>query len=82
MLVLAVEVPSPSTRRIDLTVKRSRYEAAGCPSYWVVDSDGPSITTWDLRNGAYVESSHASRDEELEVSARYPLTIVSARLLD
>jgi len=30
--LLAVEVLSPSTRRIDLTLKRSRYEAARCPS--------------------------------------------------
>lgn len=32
--LLAVEVLSPSTRRIDLTLKRSRYEAAGTVSYW------------------------------------------------
>jgi len=35
--LLAVEILSPSTRRFDLTVKRSRYESAGVPSYWVVD---------------------------------------------
>jgi Uma2 family endonuclease len=80
--LLAVEVLSPSTRRIDLTLKRSRFEAAGCPSYWVVDPEGPSITTWELRNGVYVESASAARDEELEVCAPYPLTIVPARLMD
>ena len=80
--VLAVEILSPSTRRIDLTLKRSRYEAAGCPAYWVVDPDGPSITTWNLRNGVYVESAHASGDQELEVGKPYPLTIIAARLLD
>ena len=32
--VLAVEVLSPSTKHIDLMLKRSRFEAAGCASYW------------------------------------------------
>ena len=41
--MLATEILSPSTRRIDLLLKRSRYEAAGCPAYWVVDPDEPSI---------------------------------------
>jgi Uma2 family endonuclease len=31
---LVVEVLSPSTRRVDLLLKRSRYEAAGVPAYW------------------------------------------------
>ena len=59
--VLAVEVLSPSTRLIDLTLKRSRYEAAGCPSYWVVDPDLPALTVWELRGGGYVEVGHAER---------------------
>src|SRR5262245_1672259 len=35
--VLAVEVLSPSTRRFDLMLKRSRLESAGCEHYWVID---------------------------------------------
>lgn len=46
--LLAVEVLSPSTRLIDLGLKRARYEAAGCPSYWVVDPVAPSLTAWQL----------------------------------
>lgn len=53
--VLAVEVLSPSTRLVDLNLKRARFEAAGCPAYWVVDPDVPSITAWALRDGSYVE---------------------------
>ena len=80
--VLAIEVLSPSTRRVDLTLKRSRYESAGCPSYWVVDPDGPSITTWELRDNEYVDPAHAAGDETLEVTAPYPLAFSPARLLD
>ncbi len=45
---LVVEGSSPSTRSFDLLLKHSRYEEAGCPSYWVVDPGGPSIVAWDL----------------------------------
>ncbi len=71
--VLAVEVLSPSTRRIDLTLKRSRLEAAGCASYWVVDPDAPSITAWDLVDGAYAEVTHVEAGAVLD--AREPFTV-------
>jgi Uma2 family endonuclease len=53
--LLAIEVLSPSTRLVDLNLKHGRYEAAGCPSYWVVDPDEPSLRAWELRDGSYVE---------------------------
>ena len=36
-LVLAVEVLSPSTRRKDHVLKRSKYQDAGVQSYWIID---------------------------------------------
>ena len=64
--VLAVEVLSPSTRRIDLTLKRSRLEAAGCESYWVVDPHEPSLTAWQLANATYVEVAHVVGNETFQ----------------
>jgi Uma2 family endonuclease len=80
--VLAVEVLSASTRRIDLTLKRDRLEAAGCASYWVVDPDAPSITAWRLHEGRYVEVATTTGDEPLTTDQPYPVTITPARLLD
>lgn len=79
--LLAVEVLSPSTRRYDLLLKRSRYEAAGTPSYWVVDPDEPSVTAWELRDGVYAEAGRAAGDEALELTAPYPVRIVPAELV-
>ncbi|MEI2777650.1 MAG: Uma2 family endonuclease [Tetrasphaera sp.] len=79
--VLAVEILSPSTRRIDLLLKRSRLEAAGCPSYWVVDPDVPSIIAWDLRDGGYVEVGSAAQDEAVTYELPYPVTIRPADLI-
>ncbi|MCA1824619.1 MAG: Uma2 family endonuclease [Frankia sp.] len=79
--LLAVEVLSPSTRRFDLMSKRSRFEAAGAPSYWVVDPDGPSIRAWDLRDGRYVEISYVERDAAFEATAPFAVTVVPATLV-
>jgi Uma2 family endonuclease len=85
--LLAVEILSPSTRRIDLTLKRARYEAAGVPSYWLVDpvdplSVGLSLTVWELEGTAYVETARAVGDELLEIDRPYPVRVVPDRLAD
>jgi len=80
--LLAVEVLSPSTRHIDLTLKRARYEAAGCTSYWVVDRDGPTLTAWELRDDAYVEVAHVVGDEQFAATAPYDVTFSPTQLLD
>jgi Uma2 family endonuclease len=61
--LLAVEVLSPSTRHIDLSLKRTRYEVAGVRSYWVVDPLAPSLVAWRLVGGEYVEQAHVVGDE-------------------
>lgn len=78
--LLAVEVLSPSTRRIDLTLKRSRLEAAGCACYWVLDPLAAELTAWELVDGAYVEVAHLRGDETWTTARPYPLT-VSAKTL-
>lgn len=80
--LLAVEILSPSTRLIDLNLKRARYERAGVPSYWVVDPDGPRLVGWELRDGAYVEVADVSGDAEWVAGSPYEVRIVPARLLD
>jgi Uma2 family endonuclease len=45
-LLLAVEVISPSSVRIDRVVKRDFYLDAGVPEYWVVDVDARIIERW------------------------------------
>ncbi|MBB3040900.1 Uma2 family endonuclease [Nocardioides soli] len=80
--LLAVEVLSPSTRHIDLGLKRSAYEAARCPAYWVVDPEDPSVTAWELRGGEYVVAGTATGAETLTLAAPYPVSITPERLLD
>jgi len=80
--LLAVEILSPSTRRFDLTLKRSRFEAAGVASYWVLDPVELTLTAWDLVDGRYVEVADISGDEAFEATHPFPVVVVPARLRD
>ena len=80
--LLAVEVLSPSTRRVDLLLKRDRFESAGLPSYWLVDPDEPSITVLELRGGSYQEVARVSGAQSCEVTQPFPVRLVPAELLD
>jgi Uma2 family endonuclease len=80
--VLAVEVLSPSTRRIDLTLKRARLEEAGCASYWVVDPDEPAVTAWELRGGEYVEAARARGEERFAATRPFDVAFAPTDLRD
>ncbi|MFZ5872163.1 MAG: Uma2 family endonuclease [Actinomycetota bacterium] len=79
--VLAVEVLSPSTRRIDETVKRARYEAAGCPAFWAVDPDPPSLTAWTLEGGRYGEPVVVQAQDTWTATAPFTVTVRPAELV-
>lgn len=80
--VLAVEVLSPSTRRFDLMLKRSRFESAGVEHYWVVDAAEPSITAWSLIDGGYAEPQRVIGDDQLVVTEPFDLRIAPSELVD
>ena|SRR5437870_5615099 len=50
---LAVEVSSPTTRRVDLTRKRDLYERFGVPEYWFVDLDADRVEVYRLEGDRY-----------------------------
>ncbi len=66
--LLAIEVLSPSTRGIDLLLKKDRLERARCPHYWVVDPDEPSIIAWRLVGDAYRLVAQATGDRPFETA--------------
>lgn len=79
--LLAVEVLSQSTRRIDQLLKRDRFAAAGVPSYWLVDPAGPSVTVLELDHGTYREAQVAHGEELVRVTAPFPLEFRPVDLL-
>ena len=45
-LALVIEVLSPSTAHYDRHLKRKRYQRAGVPEYWLVDTEGSQLERW------------------------------------
>lgn len=45
-LLLAVEVPSPSSARADRFTTRRRYQAVGVPADWLVDPERRCLEGW------------------------------------
>ncbi len=80
-LALAVEILSPSTRRKDMVLKRSKYEDAGVASYWIVDPAEPSFVAYDLIAGSYVEVARASGSDTAEVTLPFPVSVVPSTLV-
>jgi len=79
--LLAVEVRSSSTARVDRWLKWSTYEAAGVSSYWIVDPDEPSLTAWDLVQGRYVETGPVRGAEEFAAQRPFPVRVIPSHLV-
>jgi Uma2 family endonuclease len=79
---LAVEVLSPATRAIDLHVKRSRFERAAAPAYWVVDPDEARLIAWELGpDGTYRQVADVRGEEEFLATSPYPVSVIPAELV-
>ena len=49
--LLAVEVRSPGSGLLDLSVKRGVYARHRVPSFWVLDPEAPALTALELDEG-------------------------------
>jgi Uma2 family endonuclease len=60
LLLLAVEILSPSTAAVDRGKKRQLYTSAGVDQYWIVDLEAGTVEVW--RPGAILPHVHAVGD--------------------
>ena len=80
--VLAVEVLAPSTRTIDIHVKRERFERAGAPSFWVVDPKWVRLLAWELgSDGKYQQVADVTGKERFDATLPYPVSVIPADLV-
>jgi Uma2 family endonuclease len=79
---LVVEIVSPGSRRTDRITKRSEYEEAGIPVYWIIDpaAQGDSrFVAYELVGGTYKEVARGSGVITLE--RPFPVSIDVDELL-
>jgi Uma2 family endonuclease len=74
-VLLAVEILSTGTRRVDRVLEFSEYAEAGIPQYWIVDLDDPtSLLAYVLVDGNYELSGEHTGAVGLGV-AGHPVSI-------
>jgi Uma2 family endonuclease len=83
--LLAVEVLSPSTRLVDLNLKKAAYERMGTASFWVVDPDVPDLRVFEADDapggsGEYRLVAHVAGEQVLEVGRPFPVRLRPADL--
>ncbi len=79
-LVLAVEVSSPSSRRLDYHVKREVYLRSGVATYWVIDADARTVSNW---HGTSDHGTvHSDTVEWSPVGAQAPFVLPLGRFFD
>ena len=76
-LTLAVEVLSPSSRNIDLVLKRELYAQAGVQHYWVADPDARTVSIWDLTDGRYGEPRVLTDSGTVTIVAPVKITLTA-----
>jgi Uma2 family endonuclease len=80
--VLAVEVLSPSTALNDLNTKKAAYERLGVSSYWVIDSQQPTLTVFELDDGGrYRQVDEVKGEDAFEAQRPFPVRVVPVELL-
>lgn len=79
---LAVEVLSPSTALNDLNNKKAAYQRMGTPSYWVVDTEEPRLTVFELDDrGQYQQVADVKGEDAFEARQPFPVWVVPSELL-
>ena len=78
--MLVIEVLSPSNRGSDLVRKRALYAEAGCPCYWIVDPDGPTVALLELDGSAYHEAARFAGAKRVITDRPFPVEFAPAQL--
>lgn len=82
VVVLAVEIVSPSSLSMDRLTKPVLYAQAGIETFWRVElDDGPTVQAHRLANGAYVLTGSGHPGQPLRADRPFPVLIDPADLV-
>jgi Uma2 family endonuclease len=82
-VLLAVEVVSPSSRRMDRLLKPAVLADAGVPAYWRVELEGPdapAVVVHELAEGVHREVRTVRAGETAVVDVPFPVELRPAEL--
>lgn len=81
--LLAVEIISRRSRRVDEGPKKTFYQRLQVPRYWLVDPnpDQPALTVFVLADDEYEEVAHVVGEQPYDAVQPYPVRVVPSELL-
>lgn len=79
--LLVVEVAARSTRLHDLNDKKAAYGANGCPNYWVVDLEEPSVLAFGLSGSEYHQVARVVGTGRFETAEPFAVGFTPAQLV-
>jgi Uma2 family endonuclease len=80
--LLAVEVVGPGAGLVDRSLKKTAYARYRVPSFWLVDSEVPALTGFELTDeGEYVQVGHAEGSRPFRASQPFPVTVLPTALV-
>jgi Uma2 family endonuclease len=79
---LVVEIFSPSTHRIDQTIKYDAYQNAGVAEYWMVDPLARTVWVYTLQEGQYALHGQFVGNDTITSKVLVGLEIVNSTLFD
>lgn len=74
-----IEIVSPSTKRIDYSIKLFKYRTAGVREYWIINPLTNTVNVYDLEKEE--QSDQYSFDDDIKACVYDDLTINIAELL-
>jgi Uma2 family endonuclease len=77
---LVIEILSPSTTRIDRTIKTDLYQRYRVPYYWIVDADARTVEVYGLAEGRYTLIARVSSTGPASLPPFPDLPLVPAAL--
>ncbi len=77
---MVVEIASPSSARIDRTLKLSRYAEGGVSQYGIVHPQVPSVSIYGLINSEYRLTASGQGNETVTVSTPFGVSIVPSEI--
>jgi Uma2 family endonuclease len=71
-----VEIVSPSTKRIDRTIKPPMHAEADIPWYWRLEPEQHQLIGYQLRNYEYIEVQRISSGPDTAVANPFGLIVM------
>lgn len=63
-----IEIVSPSSKRMDYSIKLFKYRSSGVREYWIVDIDKNRVTVWNFEDDSMEDMEEYTLSDKVKVN--------------